>query len=310
MKIVIGVPTYRRPIMLQRALTSIAALDIPDEHMGTPVEVTVVVVDNDPERSAQGTIDRFSTSAPMPMRYATSAKRGIASARNALIEQALAESADFCAWFDDDEMVRPGWLKELLTVQRRFSADVVAGPVNSLLPPDAPEWVRPLYTAKSRPTGSDLKTVATSNVLFSTRLIRDWKLRFDPAFDLTGGEDVAFFAQAAQNGARMVWAADACLDEHVHTDRLTRRAIYLRHFGTAAAHAAALKSRKGTLATVARMLPKGIDRILSAILISPLLLIRPERATAKFLAHAGTGMGSLAGIFGVRHERYQNTQGH
>jgi hypothetical protein len=58
------------------------------------------------------------------------------------------------------------------------------------------------------------------------------------------------------------------------------------------------------------MLPKGIDRVLSAILISPLLLIRPERATAKFLAHADTGMGSLAGIFGARHERYQNTQGH
>jgi succinoglycan biosynthesis protein ExoM len=163
---------------------------------------------------------------------------------------------------------------------------------------------------KPRPTGAPLKSVAISHVLFSTHLIRDWGLRFDPAFDLTGGEDVAFFAQAADHGARMVWAAEAWVDEHVHAERLTRRSVYLRHFGTAAAHAAALKSRRGMGTTMARMLPKAIDRIVSAILISPMLLIRPDSATAKFLGHAGTGIGSLAGIFGARHERYQNTQGH
>jgi succinoglycan biosynthesis protein ExoM len=274
MKIVIGVPTYRRPKMLLQALTSISQLDIPADHLGTPVEVTVVVVDNDPERSARETVVRFSTCSSLPVSYVTTAKRGVAGARNALIEQALLSSADFCAWFDDDEMVRPNWLKELLAVQQRFGADVVAGPVNSLLPSDAPLWVRPLYRSKPHTTGADLKSVATSNVLFSSRLIQDWGLRFNQAFDLTGGEDVAFFAQAAEHGAQMIWAADAWVDEHVHVERMTRRFVYLRHFGTAAAHAAALKSREGTLKAVARMLPKAIDRILSAILISPLLLER------------------------------------
>ena len=143
MKILIGVPTYKRPTMLQRALNSVAALEIPADLGNTPVEVTMVIVDNDPDRSAYKVVDRFSTSSPMPVRYATSEKRGIGSARNSLIDQALLSSADFCAWIDDDEMVRPGWLKELLTIQQRFEADVVAGPVNSLLPPEAPSWVRP-----------------------------------------------------------------------------------------------------------------------------------------------------------------------
>jgi succinoglycan biosynthesis protein ExoM len=310
MKILIGVPTYRRPTMLQRALDSIAKLEIPADHGGASIEVAVVVVDNDPERSASDVVDRFSALSPILVRYATSDRRGIGSARNALIEQALLSSADFCAWFDDDEMVRPDWLKELLTVQQRFGADVVVGPVNSLLPAEAPPWVRPLYRTKPRPTDSALRSVATSNVLFSTRLIRDWGLHFDSAFDLTGGEDIAFFAQAADHGAKMVWAAEAWVDEHVHAERLTRRAVYLRHFGTAAAHAAALRSRKGMGHAVARMLPKAIDRVVSAILISPMLLVRPERTTARFLGHAGTGIGSLAGIFGIRHERYQNIQGH
>ena len=296
--------------MLQQALTSIAKLDIPADHLGTPIEVTVVVVDNDPERSARETVVRFSTCSSLPVSYVTSAKRGVASARNALIEQALLSSADFCAWFDDDEMVRPDWLKELLAVQQRFDADVVAGPVNSLLPADAPLWVQPLYRSKPRTTGAALKFVATGNVLFSTRLIQDWGLRFDQAFDLTGGEDVAFFAQAAEHGARMIWAADAWVDEHVHIERMTRRSVYLRHFGKAAAHTAMLKSREGTVRAVTRILLKGIGRVLSAILISPLLLIRPERTTAKFLTHAGTGIGSLAGIFGISHKRYQSTQGH
>lgn len=310
MKIVIGVPTYRRPKMLQQALASIAKLNIPADYLGAPVEVTVVIVDNDPERSARETVVQFSTCSSLPVLYATSAKRGLASARNVLIEQALLSSADFCAWFDDDEMVRPDWLKELLTVQQRFGADVVAGRVNSLLPSDAPLWVRPLYRSKPRTTGAALKFVATYNVLFSTRLIRDWGLRFDQAFDLTGGEDVAFFAQAAEHGARMIWAADAWVDEHVHIERMTRRSVFLRHFGKAAAHTAMLKSREGTVRAVTRILLKGIGRVLSAILISPLLLIRPERATAKFLIHAGTGIGSLAGIFGISHKRYQSTQGH
>ena len=138
MKILIGVPTYKRPTMLQRALNSVAALEIPADLGNTPVEVTMVIVDNDPDRSAYKVVDRFSTSSPMPVRYATSEKRGIGSARNSLIDQALLSSADFCAWIDDDEMVRPGWLKELLTIQQRFEADVVAGPVNSLLPPKHP----------------------------------------------------------------------------------------------------------------------------------------------------------------------------
>jgi glycosyltransferase involved in cell wall biosynthesis len=310
MKIVIGVPTYRRPKMLQQALASIAKLNIPADYLGAPVEVTVVIVDNDPERSARETVAQFSTCSSLPVLYATSAKRGLASARNVLIEQALLSSADFCAWFDDDEMVRPDWLKELLTVQQRFGADVVAGRVNSLLPSDAPLWVRPLYRSKPRTTGAALKFVATGNVLFSTRLIQDWGLRFDQAFDLTGGEDVAFFAQAAEHGARMIWAADAWVDEHVHIERMTRRSVYLRHFGKAAAHTAMLKSREGTVRAVTRILLKGIGRVLSAILISPLLLIRPERTTAKFLIHAGTGIGSLAGIFGISHKRYQSTQGH
>lgn len=296
--------------MLQLALDSIAALDIPVDHKGAPTEVTLVVVDNDPERSGYEVVDRFSASSPIQVSYATSDKRGIGSARNSLIDQALLSSADFCAWIDDDEMVRPGWLTELVTVQRLFDADVVAGPVNSLLPVGTPSWILPLYRAKARSTGAPLKSVATSNVLFSTRLIREWRLRFDPAFDLTGGEDIAFFAQAAEHGARMIWAADAWVDEHVHTERLNRRSVYLRHFGTAAAHAAALKSRKGIGSTVARMLPKAIDRIISAILISPMLLLRPDHVTAKFLGHVGTGIGSLAGIFGMKHERYQNTQGH
>jgi hypothetical protein len=61
MKIVIGVPTYRRPKMLQQALTSIAKLNIPADYLGAPVEVTVVIVDNDPERSARETVAQFST---------------------------------------------------------------------------------------------------------------------------------------------------------------------------------------------------------------------------------------------------------
>jgi succinoglycan biosynthesis protein ExoM len=310
MKVLVGIPTYRRPRMLARALESAMRLDPPAGEGGEPVEVEIVVVDNDPECSARGVVEEIAAASSLPVRYATCERRGLSSVRNALIAQTLSASADFAAWFDDDEIARPDWLRELVSVQRRFQADVVAGPVNPLLPPDMPGWTRRLFRYKPKPTGSGLRSVATSNVLFSARLVRDWGLRFDEAFNLSGGEDVAFFAEAAGRGAVMVWAAEAWVDEHVHPQRLTRRAVYLRHYGTAAAHAHASRQRLGTARAAGRLVPKSLDRLLAAALFGPLLLVAPDRATAKFLGHAGTGLGSLAGLFGFGHERYRRTQGH
>ena len=116
MRVVIGVPTYRRPLMLQQALSSLGRLDMPTHGEGVPTDLSIVVVDNDPDRSARGVVLAWSNGSPIPVRYATSIRRGVASVRNALIEQALAVQADFCAWFDDDEMVRPNWLSDRLEV--------------------------------------------------------------------------------------------------------------------------------------------------------------------------------------------------
>ncbi len=304
MNLVIGVLTYRRPQMLAAALESLRRLSVPEG-----VCVTAIVVDNNPDASALAQVLEVARNFPFPLQAVHEPQRGIASGRNRLVETALVNGADAIVFFDDDEMVRPDWLKCLVEVFDRYRADVVAGPVNPVLPPDAPAWAAVLFRTKSKETGTPLRMVATSNVLFSAKLVRDWGLRFDTRLDLCGSEDVMFFGQALAQGAQMVWAAEAWVDEVVHSERLTRRAIFLRYFGGASSHTRAFYLRHGLWPTLARYLPRSLEKLAGAALTLPMMTFGSPTATGRFLGHAGTGLGIIAGISGLVYDRYQTTQG-
>lgn len=304
MKVMIGVPTYRRPQMLARALESVAKLTTP-----CGVELLVVVADNNPDGSAAPIVERAAASSATPMRWAHQPRRGISSARNALLAAALEANVDWIAFFDDDETVRPDWLAQLTAAAAAQSADVVTGLVNSTLPPDAPAWAARLYRAKPRRTGDKAESVATSNVFFSIRLARDWGLRFDERLNLSGGEDVAFFDAAAARGARMIWCAEAWVDEPVHPERLTPRAVFLRYLGGASSGVTVHRLQYGRWAAARRFAPRAMEKLALAALYLPLALMMPERCLARLLGHAGSGVGMTVGLLGLMHKRYQITQG-
>src|SRR3954451_21792829 len=125
-KVVIGLLTYRRPQMLRRALESLRHLNIPDS-----VSVAAVVIDNNPDRSALPIVAAWAAGsgvgsargAGMPLTAVHEPRRGIASARNRLIEAALERGADAIAFFDDDEILHPDWLVRLLDAHAAFGAD-------------------------------------------------------------------------------------------------------------------------------------------------------------------------------------------
>src|ERR1043166_7456862 len=116
--VVVAIPTFRRPKGLARLLAALAALN-------TDANVSVLVADNDCD-GQQG----FDLCARLraetyrwPLEGIVVAERGIAQARNALVDHILAHRpCDFVAMLDDDEWPEPGWLDGFLKGQRETGA--------------------------------------------------------------------------------------------------------------------------------------------------------------------------------------------
>src|SRR5205823_6090125 len=126
---------FARAEGLIRLLGSIASLEL--EPSGQVLE-KVVVVDNDAAGSARSVLESLNAY-PWDLDYAVEPRRGVPFARNTAV--ARAEGTDFVAFIDDDEWAEPEWLAELLHVQSRTGADVVAGPVLPFFTEPPPPWL-------------------------------------------------------------------------------------------------------------------------------------------------------------------------
>jgi glycosyltransferase involved in cell wall biosynthesis len=111
----IVVCTRNRPLLLARALFSLAALTYHD--------VDIIVVDNDSDDRA--THDVFAAAAarsPHPMRYSQETRTGLSWARNAGL---AATSRDLVAFTDDDVVVDSNWASEIVRAFEGSSSELL-----------------------------------------------------------------------------------------------------------------------------------------------------------------------------------------
>jgi len=116
--VVICIPTFRRPRMLARLLDAIARLK-------TQARISVLVADNDAETHAGFDLCQALIDYRWPLIAVIAQKRGIAQARNTLIEHALKTDARFIAMIDDDEWPQDDWIDQFLKTARATGADVL-----------------------------------------------------------------------------------------------------------------------------------------------------------------------------------------
>lgn len=215
--------TYRRPWLLERLLTALAAQE------DLPGAFEVIVVDNDDEGSANGILAAARHRHPgLALRTAREPRKNIAHARNRSV--ALAEGA-WIAFVDDDEEPGPTWLAALYRTARAFAADGVSAPVVPRVPDGAAGWiVRGRFFERPRhPTGAQVPIgeLRTGNLLIRRELLVNPTLGpdgpFDPAFGLSGGEDNHLLGRLASAGACFVWCDDAPVHEVVPEERATLR---------------------------------------------------------------------------------------
>src|SRR5215475_8987660 len=84
--IAVCVCTYRRPVLLRRLL-----LELQKQETGGLFDYSIIVVDNDDQRSAEDTVNEVKASSRVPIVYCNEPRQNIARARNKAVEVANGE---------------------------------------------------------------------------------------------------------------------------------------------------------------------------------------------------------------------------
>jgi succinoglycan biosynthesis protein ExoM len=306
-RVSVCVATYRRPQGLARLL---AGLDRATFELHPPSELEVVVVDNDAERSAEALCREVGGRFRWRLEYVVETRRGIAHARNRAIQRA-SPLADFIAFVDDDEVPAPSWLDELLRAQATCRADVVFGPVLPYFETDVPPWILEgrFFERRRYPTGHRLEYGGAGNSLISAPLLRERGFRFDERLGLTGGEDTLMFRRMSRAGYTMVWADRAIVHEWIPPSRATARWVLQRAYRLGTTWSFCERDLDPSISHVLARTVRGLGRVaLGASLLLPGTL-RGRQGVLKSAREVCFGLGSLAGIGGLRYEEYRRTHG-
>jgi succinoglycan biosynthesis protein ExoM len=297
--------------MLERCLRSLS-----DQHLPPELQVSIIVVDNDPAGSAWQEVTDYAGAAPFDVRYVHEPKRGIATARNAAIDAALRSGADWIAFIDDDEWAASDWIAKLMAPEYR-DTPILAAPVMPVYPDGASFWcLRTPKRLKPEEEGKRVKTATSGNVRFSAEIVKAG-IRFNERLRLMGGEDQEFFSAAHRAGFVIRKTLRAIAYETAHPERLTYRGQVKRAYWCAASDMrrdAVLRGWPWTITRKAHTIPFNIVAGTTEIVVSPLFLIGGRLAFKKRAVAGGKkvakGIGRAAGMFGVMPQPYRVVVGH
>ncbi|MFV0260117.1 MAG: glycosyltransferase family A protein [Acidimicrobiales bacterium] len=292
--------TYRRNRELNTLLDSLA---VAAQRVGPTTEVGVIVIDDNPDGRAKAVVDESTREFPLGLDYRYSGARNISTARNLGLDAAM-DLADWVAMTDDDCVVHPDWLVELVACQMRHDADAVTGPLLPAYPNGAPSWLvdEPfevdnvlVSSDEDRPTDR----CATNNSMVRTDLLRDHPgIRFDPALGTLGGEDMVFFGALHRAGMQAFFTPRAKIDDPVAPDRLTlryqiRKSLWL-------GNSMAVTTLRNGEAGRGRVLLRGAKRTADGLAHPVRQLADRGAPQLRFSAsRVMLGAGLMAGAFGV-----------
>ncbi|HEY6514072.1 MAG TPA: glycosyltransferase family 2 protein [Burkholderiaceae bacterium] len=301
MNISLCIATYRRPQRLGTLLEDLVAQRrLPNE---------VVVVDNDPAGSARPVVElRRQLGAPFPIRYDIQPQKNISLTRNRTV---ALSSGDWVAFIDDDERAPATWLGQLAEAAERFGADGVLGPVEPVVPAEAPAWIRrgSFYSWARMSTGTVVPAnkLRFGNVMLCGALLRDSPEPFDPDYGQTGGEDGDLLMRLAQRGACIVWCDEAVVHEPVEPARLTMRWLLLRALRGGQDFARhRLAGRLGTLthAGRARLFLRALLQTGLAAALALLSWPAGRHRAAFWLLKASANLGKMSIFLGWHYREY------
>ena len=300
--------TFKRPELLRRLLMAIHS-----QHEST-MQVQIVVIDNDPQRSAGEVLSDMQKILGDRLTFSSLSQPNISLARNAAIRLAKGE---WIVMVDDDEYPHNDWLQQLFRQQYAHNADVVFAPVLPEYDAHIPSWIKKgkYFDRRRLPSGTVIghKDARSGNVLVRRsvldRIVIGTEGPFDPAYGRTGGEDSMLFRQMAALGANMIWCDEAPVYEYVPPERATASWLLQRSFRTGQLFMRtemdtcepAQRRRRALILTSRAVVQMGVASTLALLLIffSPLKAFQWLRTAASQLGKLNHFRGNFQDAYGL-----------
>lgn len=294
------IATYRRLDRLEVLLADLCRQQL------LPSEV--IVVDNDAGGSARPVVERcLEAKPPFSIHYDIQPEKNISLTRNRTVELT---SHQWLAFVDDDERAPDFWLARLAAAVRDYAADGVLGPVDPVVPEDAPGWIRRgrFYDFPRMPTGTVVppNRLRFGNLLLRASAVKTMPVMFDPAYGLTGGEDGDLLSRMTLAGARIVWCDEAIVHEPVEKSRLNLKWLLRRSMRGGQDFARhSLSGRYGErTAGHLRLFGRALVQLVAAAGIAILVLPLGRHHAAHWLTKASANVGKLSIFLGWHYREY------
>ncbi|HIP52864.1 MAG TPA: glycosyltransferase family 2 protein [Chromatiales bacterium] len=305
--IVASIATYNRPKGLANVLDGLESQNIPEN-----MAFRVLIVDNSEEGNAREYVENRAKHFKYPLKYIHEKKKGIAYPRNRGLADALESNDDYIALTDDDMLLEPDWISALYKTAEETEAEAVIGAIKAHFPSPPPPWLSKGNFTESADIldQQPIEYGQTGNALLRVEVIRKFRLRFDPFFALSGGEDTAFFNQLIKRGGHIVFSRNAVAYECYGPERLKLGWWMRRWYRTGNTDGfLKLQENNANVRIYFVLIVMGIFRMLIGAAGS--LISLPTRMvnrfdTYEFLRIMCRGAGFLASVFGFRFEEYKN----
>jgi succinoglycan biosynthesis protein ExoM len=302
------VPTFRRPLLLPKALISLVGQDgLP------PASLEILVIDNCPDASARALVAPIAAAAPpdRPVRYLHEPRPGISHPRNTGLASARGR---FVLFLDDDQEATPGLVRAYLDASRATGAAALFGPVEAEMEPrpddgaaaaeacvdtgadaDMSAYFSRRYAVPDlADITDDIARLGTNNAFFERAVCFPDPDPFDPDLGTIGGEDTLVFRTLVARGVRFVWVAAAKAREFVPRERQTFRYVRMRRFRSGQIRVlTCLRMRPPRPAQAIVWMAAGLLQTVGYGLMAGLLRVAGRDRWRHFASRAWGGAGKL-----------------
>ncbi len=218
--------TYNRAGILDACLDSLYRQTLDSN------EYAVVVVDNNScdntAAVSAGYVRKYGN-----IRYVIEEKQGLSHARNKGCAEA---NAEYLAYLDDDTIVPPEYLSNVVSVIRQYSPDIMGGPIYPYYTSSKPFWFKDRYEIRKNAEQSGFSvTCSVSGGNFIVRKSVLEKLgMFDPSYGMIGNKlrlseerkVLEKYRSVTPESEQTVYYALECFVKH-HVPRSKMRITYL-----------------------------------------------------------------------------------
>lgn len=303
MKILLAIPTYKRPQLLKNLLTHLKKITIPDN-----CELTVYVIDNGNLRLNKDILNEIIL--PFAKEYVFESQRGVVHVRNKAIEKA--KNFDFLCFLDDDDYPEQNWLVELLNEYDSSESDIILGMRNFFLCNKHEKWYKDFVYTKcgkfSEPKircryGLKLHKGGTGNILIDSKILKDG-LQFDPKFNFIGSEDHDFFICAEKRGYKISYAKNSIVNCLIRSEETSKSGYFkrARQYGNSLSY---LLKKHCSIKFLFKYILMVFLNIVILTLALPFILFLPSRKKYKYLFKYHKYVGSLLALMNINNNLYK-----